>query len=403
MLVYGKYFQFGNRGAPRALIAVRERLERALPDAELVLLPGPHSPYRERARCGAWQLLPLRRAGIDLGRLAGRGPATLRRRARAYGIVGEADLDAILDASGYAYGDCWPQRALRYAAGELERLARRQRPYLFLPQAFGPFVRNTRATRRFAAALPFAARIYARDARSREQLAVLGPNVAAQAAECPDFTLTLPGDAAAADRWGVTRSTVLIVPNGELTTARNPDAAARAAYVALLTGLARYARGQGYAVRVLNHEGSRDAELCALIAREAGAPDIIADADPRAARGVLGAAAAVVASRFQACAGALAHGVPCLGTGGNDDFAALYEDFGVRDWLLGPGDAGHAAAMLARLLGERQARAPALAARRAELAARVETMWADVLAVLSATGAAGPVAPVREAARARRG
>jgi colanic acid/amylovoran biosynthesis protein len=155
-------------------------------------------------------------------------------------------------------------------------------------------------------------------------------------------------------------------------------------------------------VRILNHEGGRDAELCALLAREAGAPEVIADADPRAAKGVLGAAAAVVASRFQACAGALAQGVPCLGTGWSDEYAGLYEDFGVRDWLLGPGDAVRATAMLARALGERQARAPGLAARRAVLATQVETMWADVLAVLAASGAAGP-APVRASARARGG
>ena len=143
------------------------------------------------------------------------------------------------------------------------------------------------------------------------------------------------------------------------------------------------ARDAGYEVRVLNHEGERDAALCTLLARSAGGLEIISESDALAAKGVLGAAAAVIASRFHACAAALSQGVPCLATGWSHKYAALYEEFGVRDWLLDAGAAAAAATTLTTLLAAPEARAAALAARRAELVVEIEALWSDVLALLA--------------------
>ena len=56
-----------------------------------------------------------------------------------WGIVFEADIDLVLDASGFAYGDQWGVINLINTSNEILRLKNRGAKYIFLPQALGPF------------------------------------------------------------------------------------------------------------------------------------------------------------------------------------------------------------------------------------------------------------------------
>ena len=139
MLIEIKGVQFVNKGAGLMLRAVVDRLRAMVPGVEFALTPGPNAPFHRIAALGAWQRLRLPGAPFDADALSYRLPQRLRRVLRRYGTVTEADVDAVLDASGYAYGDAWGDAPLESAAREIERLADHGKPYVFLPQAFGPF------------------------------------------------------------------------------------------------------------------------------------------------------------------------------------------------------------------------------------------------------------------------
>jgi polysaccharide pyruvyl transferase WcaK-like protein len=132
-----KGVQFRNKGAYLMLKSCMVALNEQVPNWQLVLSPGPNLPYRERAALQAWQKLSFRRGALDItGALAHLPCQHLLQR---YGIITEANIDAVLDVSGFSYGDAWPLAFLQHTANEVERFAKAGKPYLFLPQAFGPF------------------------------------------------------------------------------------------------------------------------------------------------------------------------------------------------------------------------------------------------------------------------
>ena len=378
MIVEIKGVDFVNKGAELMLLAVLAELRARFPAAEIALAPNANSPYAARARLAAWQSLPLSWRGHDLAALAGRLPATVSARLARYGIVTEPAIDAVLDASGYAYGDAWPASNLARAAAAVERYARRGRPYVFLPQAFGPFTAHRRQASRFGAALDHATLVYAREPASRAHLAGLDARLAASVRLAPDFTLRLPGDAAAGARWGVTPATVLLVPNAHMLRPGAAPGRWADAYLPFMAAVARACRAEGIPVRLLNHEGAGDAAACRQIAEAGGGLGIIEDADPRAVKGVLGAAGAVVSSRYHGCVSALSQSVPCLGTSWSHKYAALYAEFGVPGWLLPEPDATAAAQTLLGLLRAPGAARAALARAAEGLKAQSAAMWAEV-------------------------
>jgi colanic acid/amylovoran biosynthesis protein len=386
VLVEVKGVQFANKGAGLMLHAVVDRLREMVPGVEFALTPGPNAPFHRIAAVGAWQRLRVPGAPLDVDALSYRLPMRLRRAARRYGVVTEAEVHAVLDASGFAYGEAWGDVPLVATAREIERLAHRGKPYVFLPQAFGPFG-DSAATRRFGQALASAAVICARDARSHEHLSRIAGPAAGRIETYPDFTLAVPGDAHAAVRWKVDRATALVVPNAEMQGPRNPDTAARSGYAPLLEALARRLRELGYAPRVLNHEGAADAPLCDALNVAVGGDPVIEEDDPVAVKGIIGAAGVVVSSRFHGCANALSQAVPCLATAWSHKYGELFSDYGVGEYVLGSADTATALSRLDGLVAGREAVRARLEERQAELVARTGLMWTRVVAALRAARA----------------
>jgi colanic acid/amylovoran biosynthesis protein len=378
LIIEIKGVQFVNKGAQLMLLAILHELRARHPAAQVALAPNRNSPFAARARLGALQSLALHWRGWDASAAAYWLPESLGARLLQYGIVTEAATDAVLDASGFAYGDPWPERNLARAAAEIVRYARHRRPYVFLPQAFGPFERAGSGRRRFGDALTQATLIFARDPGSWQHLARLDARLASSLRIAPDFTMQLPGDVSAIGRWSVEPGTVLLIPNAHMLSSSPQQGPWPASYASFMAGLGWRCRAAGVTARLLNHEGADDAALCQLIARTAGGLDIIEEPDPLAVKGIIGAAAAVVCSRYHGCVSALAQAVPCLATSWSHKYAALYDEFGVPEWLVQEPDPAIAAGVLFDLLRDRDAPRAALARAGTALAARSSAMWDEV-------------------------
>ena len=140
MIIEIKGVEFENKGAHLMLCAIIEQLKVRFPNAQIALSPNKKLDFVQCSSLGAWQKLALRKNIIDLNWIAYWLPKVIRRWLRVFGIVTEADIDLMLDASGFSYSDQWPSKIRIYhLKNELERFSKHGKPYIFMPQAFGPF------------------------------------------------------------------------------------------------------------------------------------------------------------------------------------------------------------------------------------------------------------------------
>ena len=154
MIVELKGGQTQNLGAKLMLLETARRLRAQFPNIQLAVRETPWLNHEARIALGLIRKWPLRKRRIDLTRAAYYISPKLMSAVLGEDIVVESQLDAIVDLSGFAYGDRWGERALFGAAAEIERLSNHRKPYIFLPQAFGPFTKLGRASiERFSAAL----------------------------------------------------------------------------------------------------------------------------------------------------------------------------------------------------------------------------------------------------------
>lgn len=373
-----KGVQFANKGAALMLQAVLEQLQQRLPQAQIVLSPGPLSPYTDRARLGAWQKLSVRKNLIDLNAQTYWLPQGLRKRLmNQWGMVTEAEIDATLDASGFAYGDQWGSLQIRHLAGEISRHARRGKPYIFLPQAFGPFTRQADINN-LQRSLPLASRIYAREQTSLDSLKLLiGEGEPLRL--CNDFTNLVKGSLP--EYLQDAQDSVLVIPNANMLSQKNPDARWRQSYIPLLVKMIHRLQKQGVKVQLLNHEGKADAAICQQIqdALNDKVP-LIVEADPLYVKGIIGAAKAVICSRFHGCVSALSQGVPCLGTSWSHKYEHLFAEYGCPQNLLSPtlDDNALNNTVEALLNGELAVSDTQLM----QLRQNVQAMWDDVFSLL---------------------
>lgn len=334
-----KGVQFINKGAELMLHAVIQQLAILEPDASIVLRPNKGSPYAKRTRLGAYQKLTLTKNRVDLNNLTYYLPVKVRDWLKTkWGIITEADIDLTLDASGFAYGDQWSSVALRQLASELSRYDRRNKKYIFLPQALGPFTRKV-DRKILTKALPKATLIIAREKTSFENVSSLGVG-SDTLIYYPDFTnlvaAKLPG------YFDYTEPVFTVVPNSKMVSLKNKNEAWRQNYIQVLVNAINLAGSLGLKPVLLNHEGDADKQVCEQLQDQLVKPiSQLHEENPIYVKGILGHSKLVLCSRFHGCVSALSQGVACLGTSWSYKYERLFEDYGQSEMLLSsPPDKG---------------------------------------------------------------
>jgi len=335
MLIEIKGVQFVNKGAELMLHAILQQLNLHFPKAEICLAHNANSPYIKRAAIGAFQKINLRKNIVDLNRFFYFVPKFIRRYFKnRFGIVTEADVDVILDASGFGYGDQWSDLIMQQVACEVSRVERLGKKYIFMPQSLGPFtrVKNKKYAQQ---AFSNASLVFARETPSYEHILSLG--------EChnnlfkvPDFTNLLEPDNHI--DYTYYKDSIVVIPNSKMLSSKNKDIWWRENYILTFVTLANKAIALGEKVLILNHSGVEDALLCAEMSSHIKSPiETVEPLDPVHIKAIIASSKLVISSRFHGCVSALSQSIPCIATGWSHKYKELFSEYGVDDLLLTSG------------------------------------------------------------------
>ncbi|MGI5310044.1 polysaccharide pyruvyl transferase family protein [Rheinheimera sp. WS51] len=373
-----KGVQFRNKGAYLMLLACLDGLK-AEPNVQLVLSPGPNLPYPERARLGAWQKLSFRRGGLDFTPWIGKLP--MQGLFRRYGMLCEQQVDLVLEASGFAYGDQWPLRFLQNTAKEVVRFAKAGKPFIFMPQAFGPFESEpSKAAMRDI--IQHAALIFVRDPVSLQHLQGCVADLPQSVVLTPDFTIGLTAKANH-EVPTIDGPYAALIPNNKVVSKFNHADAEqqRAQYINAFAAAANKLNEKGFQVMLVNHEGKEDAALCNEIAAKAKC-QIVQIEDPLAVKAFIGKAELAISSRFHGAINALSQGVPCIATSWSHKYHAMMSDFGMAEYCVEQLTEQNLLASLQQVLEHKTALSLTLKQKATELKQKNAAMWQRLYQVI---------------------
>ncbi len=306
--------------------------------------------------------------------LAGNVKGAFTRLAPGSNVCTPSQIDGVLDASGFAYGDQWGATKSRISASYYRRLKQRGGKVILLPQALGPF-EDPGVADAFAGIVESADVVFARDTTSFDAaVKVCG---ALDKIRCaPDFSVLIEGRAAS---YEPVVDGAAIVPNAKMI---QMDAANRRAYLELLRHVATSVQAAGLTPFALVHE--RDDVGLAKELQETHPMRIIEESNPLTVKWLLSQARFVMSSRFHGLVNSLSSGVPSIATGWSHKYDHLLADYGCPECLLSPdAEATEVEALITRILTQeydaRVATLRAAAERQRQLSV---AMWTQVEALL---------------------
>lgn len=310
-----------NKGAELMLIAVLEHLKSLGRGVEGVVSPW-FGGFSERAAYGLRCKLTNYRFGRSW--LATKlMPAGFRR---AHGFVLESEVDAVIDASGFAFSDQFgPSPTERFAAA-VKAWKQQGKKIVMLPQALGPFTGEP-IQAAFRTVLRNVDLVFARDLQSLAHVRGLGGRQE-HVRLAPDFTNLLEPELVDGQA-----GRVCIVPNARML--EKGDEAARGRYLPFVAASVKLVRQRGLVPVMLLHESKADEPLVAPLQALLAAPmEVIRESNPRRLKGIIGSSHLVIGSRFHALVSALSQGVPAIAAGWSHKYVELFRDYGWDDGVV---------------------------------------------------------------------
>ena len=370
---------FHNYGAELMLRASLEALRARLPELVAVVHPDVAGP-EQRGELGVKTMPPgAARGGLSKQITGPLATALLGKSLKRYDMVRVRDLDGCVDMGGFSLTDQWGASPAARIAAHTFSFSRRKRPFVFLPQAFGPF--QVRAVREFARrSIGNAALVYARDRQSVEMIDQL--DTGRECRLCPDITFNY-----AVEPDEQARDVVYFVPNARVV---DRGGASTSAYLDGMVEAAQTIRAQGLRPEVMVHApGAADKHLAVELAKALGqAPqDVVIPATGVEAKALLSGSRAVIGSRYHALLGALSGGVPVLAVGWSHKYEEVLVDLDQPSSLAVRVDESFAERMadaVELLLNERDALAAKCEAMLPGIKRQVSSMWDDVATCLAA-------------------
>lgn len=241
-----------------------------------------------------------------------------------HGVVLGESLGGLVDLSGYAYGECWPQRRVVNRTRYLAMLKARGVRLVMLPQALGPFV-DEQLRAAAAELLVQYDMVVVRDELSAQHLLDLG--IAAEAMSiAPDVSHLIGGYPPREPAVWANR--VCLVPNARMLDRTDRQTGSR--YVSLFAACLRAVSRHGCEPYLVLHEVN-DLPLAREVRMASGIHAPIVECDGLSAKGLFGACRALISSRYQPLVSAFVQGTPALATGWCHKFSGLLGDYESAD------------------------------------------------------------------------
>ncbi|WP_219013030.1 polysaccharide pyruvyl transferase family protein [Shewanella algae] len=313
---------FPNKGAELMLCAIQQQFElRNIPTKFCV---EPYGDFKLRAKHGLYQKARVTKFGLDIGKAINIFP---RKLLDVFGIVKVKDIDLVLDASGFSYGDQWGPDMIQYRLGStIKTLKKHGVKVVLLPQALGPF--TDEATRKVASNIfQNADFVYARDPKSFEFASICAN--ASKLGLCSDFTNLVVGEFYA--NFDATKHQTCFIPNSKMLEKTNKGTT----YKDFMSKLIEKALNNGQNPFVLIHEGKADLNLAKeILSKVDGHVDILEPVCPLKIKWVIGQSKVVISSRFHGLVSALSQGIPVVATGWSHKYQCLLADYNVGHALF---------------------------------------------------------------------
>ena len=323
MLIEIRGTGFSNKGAELMLHAILQKVGDAFPDACFAMNPTKSGDYLQRARLGLYQKIRFQRYGVRLGWMI---PSEYRRR---YGLVLDDDVDVVLDASGFGYGDQCGDKWTLAMARDVRAWKKRGIKIILLPQAMGPFTPN-HIRKAFTFVVENADLVFPRDEVSYKHVTDL-VGERENILRFPDFTniasATMPLNAESF------QGRFCLIPNYQMIKKISDEQSAR--YASFCVKCIKNLVGFGHRPFILVHGGDQDLGLAEKIVSELeDKVDIIKESDALKIKGILGLCAGVISSRYHGLVSALSQGVPALATSWSHKYEMLFKEYGIQDGCL---------------------------------------------------------------------
>ncbi|MCW8328250.1 polysaccharide pyruvyl transferase family protein [Photobacterium sp. SDRW27] len=296
---------FPNKGAELLLNASMARLR----DKNYKVCTEPYSSYDYKVAYPLYSKMRIGYRGFNCLAPFNLLPNYVRSR---LGFIKPSEVNLILDASGYAYGDPWTVSLAKNRLLQDSSACSK----VILPQSLGPFTTSEAqwVAKEIAKKCEL---IYAREKTGAKYFEeATGKKIKV----VPDITFCLKAPKIEEER------DVIIIPNFQVEK-REGDS-----YVDVLTKLCEKLHLAGRSITILNHEGIKDKKISEKIIRALEANNINVEyIEPQTgldAKSIIANAKFVVTSRYHGLISSLSSQVPCIAVGWSfkyDEAMALFD------------------------------------------------------------------------------
>jgi len=326
MVIELRGVEFVNKGAELMLQAILSELKARIPEVQFAMDVGSRIPRMKLIENGILQKTKVSKYGVNLSPWLNLLPKSILRK---YNLVSDREIEAILDASGFAFGDKWgAKKAGERSADHIKGWKQSGKKVILLSQAFGPF-NDSELISKMQTILINADLIFARDVKSFEYLKNLKTtNDSVNLA--PDFTNLISGKKVTnSENFN---SKIAIIPNQKMM--ETEDEIKNKLYPEYLTLLIELLQKRGETPFFLIHESRKDGQIASMVNDKlAQKIEVIKQEDPLKVKGIIGASKAVVTSRFHGLVSSLSQAVPSLSTGWSHKYQELLRDYDYEDAL----------------------------------------------------------------------
>ncbi|MBD2038533.1 polysaccharide pyruvyl transferase family protein [Leptolyngbya sp. FACHB-321] len=381
MIVEIRGIHFENKGSELMLYAVVQKLSEWNND-NTVAMRFKAETFRKRAEAGLYQLLYSDRKSHFSNQVTESIVNFLPKSLiSSLGITTYSKINAVLDASGFAYSDQWGAKKSAVMADLAKRMSKQGKKVILLPQAFGPFD-EPEVKSNFLQVLENSHLIFARDPISYKCLVDLGGS-SSHIKMAPDFTNLVKGRVP--DYFERDKKRACIIPNVRMIDKNSANVAdSYLQFLEICTELLVEAELNPF---ILVHDFADEELALQLQEKFGGSLEVIIEQNPLNLKGILGNCYVVVSSRFHGLISALSQGVPCLATGWSHKYRMLFEDYASPECLVYSLDSREEIESKLKLIIEEPSRSGLIARLQTtgmEQKALASEMWTEVYKVLVA-------------------